>query len=769
MKKVFPSLTKPSKLYQTEIPLEDSIRVSAETPHRFDDHLEKELNRLESELDSYEITNLNTQTKDHIAYRNYLQGLALALKKSKPFLSIKILRGVSGWDKCMNLSPLPLKLSQKIVQKIEKSLKSIETQTETTENLKETKNFSDILQFLALSKSIKKIKISRLTSKLNDIYEKLKVLDIEVPSGSSTPELPEYDLDELKSVSPRFNFKGKNLEELKNGIRKDKARLLIDKEVQVDAVRRQSGLNEGAIDREIEIVRKKRELEMVLLENKKLIERIQKLSEEKEKKDEVLDKETEKILKNEVFDKKSFDLLKNKIEVLNAKCIKQQKKISSLDSMLFNTKVLWKTAEEKLKKINKAWEIQTGASFVFKSIDLKKVIEDIKSSELIDKDLIKNLKINLEAQKDENFDNEEMEKFEKSFANNEIFSNRQSKIISKRVSKVKNADDAVKVVGSNEKTIKLKEKIDEELKNNDKKIKEKDEEHHDKNKKSHDRRKVEGRKDTGEDDDFVNRLDVSRNHDNLDHDQDKRQKNQINIKSSHKGKTISLDSKHVINEITTDELQRNSISRTQKLKQRINLPSSQSPFNLLTSETPDSKLQFKLKQKLQKTLNLNSNSSQDITLDNYEEFLMNAYDIDKAFILKKFIDSLIQKLNPESRYSRANPQTSIKLPENSIQLSQPDLKSLDPEATIPIPDSYFDFLEMPNKDKPKQVLSKIFNFEEIKLLPITAKKKINELLLKHDLNCDDICEHLKRVLALKYKIFGIRYPLKTHHIKFKST
>lgn len=767
MKKVFPSLTKPSKLYQTEIPLEDSIRVSAETPHRFDDHLEKELNRLESELDSYEITNLNTPTKDHIAYRNYLQGLALALKKSKPFLSIKILRGVSGWDKCMNFSPLPLKLSQKIVQKIEKSLKSIETQTETTENLKETKNFSDILQFLALSKSIKKIKISRLTSKLNDIYEKLKVLDIEVPSGSSTPELPEYDLDELKSVSPRFNFKGKNLEELKNGIRKDKARLLIDKEVQVDAVRRQSGLNEGAIDREIEIVRKKRELEMVLLENKKLIERIQKLSEEKEKKDEVLDKETEKILKNEVFDKKSFDLLKNKIEVLNAKCIKQQKKISSLDSMLFNTKVLWKTAEEKLKQINKAWEIQTGASFVFKSIDLKKVIEDIKSSELIDKDLIKNLKINLEAQKDENFDNEEIEKFEKSFPNNEIFSNRQSKIISKRVSKVKNADDAVKVVGSNEKTIKLKEKIDEELKNNDKKIKEKNEEHHDKNKKSHDRRKIEGRKDTGEDDDFVNRLDVSRDHDNLDHYQDKRQKNQINIKSSHKGKTISLDSKHAINEITTDELQRNSISRTQKLKQRINLPSSQSPFNLLTSETPDSKLQFKLKQKLQKTLNLNS--SQDITLDNYEEFLMNAYDIDKAFILKKFIDSLIQKLNPKSRYSRANPQTIIKLPENSIQLSQPDLKSLDPEATIPIPDSYFDFLEMPNKDKPKQVLSKIFNFEEIKLLPITAKKKINELLLKHDLNCDDICEHLKRVLALKYKIFGIRYPLKTHHIKFKST
>ena len=767
MKKVFPSLTKPSKLYQTEIPLEDSIRVSAETPHRFDDHLEKELNRLESELDSYEITNLNTPTKDHIAYRNYLQGLALALKKSKPFLSIKILRGVSGWDKCMNFSPLPLKLSQKIVQKIEKSLKSIETQTETTENLKETKNFSDILQFLALSKSIKKIKISRLTSKLNDIYEKLKVLDIEVPSGSSTPELPEYDLDELKSVSPRFNFKGKNLEELKNGIRKDKARLLIDKEVQVDAVRRQSGLNEGAIDREIEIVRKKRELEMVLLENKKLIERIQKLSEEKEKKDEVLDKETEKILKNEVFDKKSFDLLKNKIEVLNAKCIKQQKKISSLDSMLFNTKVLWKTAEEKLKQINKAWEIQTGASFVFKSIDLKKVIEDIKSSELIDKDLIKNLKINLEAQKDENFDNEEIEKFEKSFPNNEIFSNRQSKIISKRVSKVKNADDAVKVVGSNEKTIKLKEKIDEELKNNDKKIKEKNEEHHDKNKKSHDRRKIEGRKDTGEDDDFVNRLDVSRDHDNLDHYQDKRQKNQINIKSSHTGKTISLDSKHAINEITTDELQRNSISRTQKLKQRINLPSSQSPFNLLTSETPDSKLQFKLKQKLQKTLNLNS--SQDITLDNYEEFLMNAYDIDKAFILKKFIDSLIQKLNPKSRYSRANPQTIIKLPENSIQLSQPDLKSLDPEATIPIPDSYFDFLEMPNKDKPKQVLSKIFNFEEIKLLPITAKKKINELLLKHDLNCDDICEHLKRVLALKYKIFGIRYPLKTHHIKFKST
>ena len=142
MKKVFPSLTKPSKLYQTEVSLEDSIRLSTETPHRFEDHLEKELNRLETELDSYEITNLNSSVKDHMAYRNYLQGVALALKKSKPFLSIKILRGISGWDKCMSLSPIPMKLSQKIAAKVEKSLKSAETQTETPENSKESKNFS---------------------------------------------------------------------------------------------------------------------------------------------------------------------------------------------------------------------------------------------------------------------------------------------------------------------------------------------------------------------------------------------------------------------------------------------------------------------------------------------------------------------------------------------------------------------------------------------------------------------------------------------------
>ena len=768
MKKVFPSLTKPSKLYQTEVSLEDSIRLSTETPHRFEDHLEKELNRLETELDSYEITNLNSSVKDHMAYRNYLQGVALALKKSKPFLSIKILRGISGWDKCMSLSPIPMKLSQKIAAKVEKSLKSAETQTETPENSKESKNFSDILQFIALSKSIKKIKISRLTSKLNDIYEKLKVLDIEVPSGSSTPELPEYDLDELKSVSPRFNFKGKNLEELKNGIRKDKVKFLIDKEVQVETGRRQSGVSEGSIDREIEIVRRKREFELVLAENKKLIERIQKLSEEKGKKVEVLDKETEKILKNEVFDKKSFDLLKNKIEVLNAKCIKQQKKITSLDSMMFNTKVLWKTAEEKLKQITKAWEIQTGSSFVFKSIDLKKVIEEIKSSEVIDKDLIKNLKINIEAAKDEGLVDEDLEKIENKIGSNEIVSNRQSKVMSKRVSKMRNEDDAVKAEKSNDKGKKIKDKIDEELKRNGKKGLESDDEHPDRNKKSHGRKKRDSRIDTGEDDDFVSRLDVSRNYDNLDHVLDKRPALKTNLKFSHaKGKTINLDSKNVINEITTDELQKNSISRTQKLKQRINLPSSQSPFNNLTSETPDAKMQFNLKRKLQK--NLNFNSSQDITLDNYEEFLMNAYDIDKAFTLKKFIDSLIQKLNPKSRYSRTSKPTSTKIPDNSIQLSQPDLKPLIPEAPIPIPDSYFDFLEMTNKEKPKEVLSKIFNFEEIKLLPTAAKKKINELLLTHDLHCDDICEHLKRVLALKYKIFGIRYPLKTQHIKFKST
>ena len=423
MKKGFPYLGKKTKIYQTETvnDLNDSLfKLSCDTPHKIEEILDRELSRLDTELDSYEISTLNS-SKDFNPYKYYLEGIALVLKKKQPIISAKVLRGVIGWEKLMSNFTRPGRKLRKQSIKVEKSMRNVEIQTETKEEIVEIRHNAEISKFLSLPKSVKKIKISRLTAKLNEIYEKMKVLDIEVPSRSATPDMPEYELEELMRFSPQLKRNSKALDEVKVLNKLFKGKLLIDKETQV-SLAEDSGyvFSSMNIDTEISLARKNRELEIALNENKTLIERIKKISEGNSRKSEVkektgIDEEPEKIIKSQAFDAKSVEILKNKLEVLNAKYIKQQKKINFLDSMLFNSKVLWKTAEEKLRQISTAWEMQVGSSFNFKPVNVKKIAEELKFSKETDINLLQSVEKQLNNMIEEVFEDKVIEEnYEKS-------------------------------------------------------------------------------------------------------------------------------------------------------------------------------------------------------------------------------------------------------------------------------------------------------------------------------------------------------------------
>ena len=73
-----------------------SNRSYCETPRKPEDYFEKELIRLESELDDYEIKALNSKNLEFKSYKIFLEGIACLVKQKIPVLGLKIIRGIHG-------------------------------------------------------------------------------------------------------------------------------------------------------------------------------------------------------------------------------------------------------------------------------------------------------------------------------------------------------------------------------------------------------------------------------------------------------------------------------------------------------------------------------------------------------------------------------------------------------------------------------------------------------------------------------------------------
>lgn len=783
MKKGFPSLGKKPKIYQTETAydLNDSIiKLSCETPHKLEEKLDKEVSRLDAQLDSYEISTLNTN-KDFTPYKFYLQGIAQVLKKKQPIISAKLLRGITGWEKTMSSFTKQTRKLSKYSIKVEKTVKNSAIQTEIQVNKEQVLHKADISNFLNLQKSVKKIKISRLTSKLKDIYEKLQILDIDVPSRSNTPDMPEYELDELIRFSPQFRLKSKKaLDEAKVMNKLLKGKLTVDKEVQVSVLNEGGNtISSGYIDAEISLVRKNRELELALKENKTLVERIKKLSEGNIKKSEpkmktVIDEETKKIMNSQDFNSKTFEILKNKLEILNAKYIKQQKKLNFLDSMLFNSKVLWKTAEDRLKQISSAWEIQTGSSFNFKAVNIKKIADELKISKESDMLLLQTIEKQLNSllnQPESKNLEESHENSEKTLKFEQIRENtkKNSAKIKKKVldhdiephTKKKPSQKERKEGQENLKSSKIsrKVKIEENSKVEITSSSEESQVNHKAEKIL--KKKILEHSESKAVKDLINYTESSDNPSN---------QKPISLKpQKKKSKFGSLDYR-LIDQEPSPDLRKVEISKTQNLKKNKKFVIPEGLATNSKPETPAYDNYSKLRAN-QKYFSGFPKALDALNTSNYEEVLLKSLPMEQAKALKKFIDSLIMKTPGKIRYSADETlENEEKKLNYSINLDRNEKKYYIDEKMRKLMENderIFEFLESEEKEKPKEMLRKVFNTDELRNLPPTAKTKINQLIIGHDLNCEDICIHLKRVMALKFKILGIKYPLKTQLLKFE--
>ena len=233
----------------------------------------------------------------------------------------------------------------KIVKKKEKVKEFNDIMVQTEEEQEKNLNIQsiEISKILSLKKSIKKFNISRLTQKLHDIYDKMKVIQFEIPSGVQKPEIPEINFSLISKNEPETQALLKNIEKLNKIENKFKGALMLYKETQTDDHRDNQNTNfEFDIDKELSLMKKNREFDGLVAENKILKEKITKLekSQNFESSKGALHEENNLLSQtdeNENFQELSF---KQRYEKLYDKNNSQLKKLEKLETQLFNTKVL---------------------------------------------------------------------------------------------------------------------------------------------------------------------------------------------------------------------------------------------------------------------------------------------------------------------------------------------------------------------------------------------------------------------------------------------
>ena len=209
------------------------------------------------------------------------------------------------------------------------------------------------------------------------------------------------------------------------------------------------------------------------------------------------------------------------------------------------------------------------------------------------------------------------------------------------------------------------------------------------------------------------------------------------------GKNISSDKK------TIRRLKQNILSPSPN-----NLDSLAFDIPIVNDSGNNQEISLKTKKVINKPL------PKELTLENIDNYLNQMLPNEHAKLLKDFIALLTSKAEKDKK--------------NNDEIASPLIcqeESLEPESNT---DQLYGNLSIQIDRRPilykkssfiKKTIKTIFNQEEIEKLSPKIQMKVNKYLVGHDLHCEDICEHLKRVLAIKNKTFGMRYPINTPIIK----
>ncbi|OMJ87841.1 hypothetical protein SteCoe_10409 [Stentor coeruleus] len=381
------------------------------TPHHHKSHsthilLFKEFGKIEQELDSNEIRMLRfplSSDQQFKIYKDYLESIFHLLKAKDEKLSRVLCRGLLGCEKSffrlLEESQSKIALTDKISGlKTEIEKKDTFTQFDYESHSTDNGFQEEYNNIKSLHKSIKKIKVGRISNHLASLYDELKNIKTDIPSPSATPDLQPPELFPTKQTV-RFNFTviKDNIGKILKQVEKPISRLKIDKETQADFEFK----NQMVIA--LESMNKDKDIDMVKMKSKYEImtSKITKLQESLIRSNDYCQDLEGKLCEKEIeFNrmKNSFNLavekcsriekahakLEENLEGIgkdNKKCRKRikelerllkkkQKDLQNVLDRLYNTQIVWKISEKKLRQIEKAYFKTVGSNFKYKDINI---------------------------------------------------------------------------------------------------------------------------------------------------------------------------------------------------------------------------------------------------------------------------------------------------------------------------------------------------------------------------------------------------------------
>ena len=403
---------------------ETILSIDAQTPNsqtsplKSDIFFHREVNIIQQKLDSKEIElkNLKTFEDSNLEYEfkhniEYLNEISLCVRQKDLILAKAISRGVVNCEKIMS------KLLSKHTQ--ESQSRSIPLKVPKTDEFSQTdeEKFLDkpikfcttpeLESFKQLGSALKKIKVSRLTGQLCDLYDSLSRMYIEVPEPSTSPEPQDLELSNPNQIMHlHLNVIKKNINHLMSSTKAEAHKRGSDKGCQDDFppnnLPQVKALEHLVVDKEFEVKKMKKKLETETGQKKGLEESIVKMRNfygEFEKKHNEIEIEAVQ-LKNKNNNSESLIIslekrtkwLDSKLENKTCKLhkakerrnelkkiiVKKQKDISKLQDDLYTVKIHWKITEEKLSDIEKVWEKRVGSKYQYKEISMEAIVSRFK-------------------------------------------------------------------------------------------------------------------------------------------------------------------------------------------------------------------------------------------------------------------------------------------------------------------------------------------------------------------------------------------------------
>ena len=386
----------------------DLIKYSKLKGETLNAQLSKEISRLEKDLDSSEINMYGATTncdQEFRVYKIFLERLTSLTSKKDKRLSAVLLRGIAGCEKAFKKlntqirAEIPGHYSRKQAANTE-----ISTQTIFHENLevdpKSHMNHELEKNILSLPESMDKIKVSRITTQLSDLYDSLSTLCMEIPSPSESPEpmLPRF-IESDKTINLKLTVIRKNINRILQGVSEVK-KLGIPKECQTDFEFRRNtiiALEDMNEEKELDLFKMRSRFQILSREKALVDERLMRLNnviEEYERKYAPFEIELARCKQDNAtlvervqhFERK-FETADDNYDKSQERVYKMRKMIDGLKQMLkrkqaqlqealdhlYNTQVIWRIAEAKLKKVEKSWKKNTGTPFHYKDINIDEI------------------------------------------------------------------------------------------------------------------------------------------------------------------------------------------------------------------------------------------------------------------------------------------------------------------------------------------------------------------------------------------------------------